>query len=320
MLFYNKIILIGVQFMPIKIPNDLPAVKTLNDENIFVMTETRAITQDIRPLKILLLNLMPKKIETETQLSRLLGNSPLQVDLELIHTKSHKSKNTSAEHLLAFYKTFDDVKDRTFDGMIITGAPVEQIEFEEVEYWEELCEIMEWTKTHVHSTFHICWGAQAGLYYHFGINKKPLDKKMFGVFPHKVDYKKSILFRGFDDVFMVPHSRHTTVDVDDVKKVKDLKILSTSKEAGLYAVSTKNGKQIFITGHSEYDADTLMNEYLRDVSQGLPIEMPKNYFKDNDPKKGPVVSWRSHANLLYSNWLNYFVYQTTPYDIEKIKK
>ena len=320
MLFYNKIILIGVQFMPIKIPNDLPAVKTLNDENIFVMTETRAITQDIRPLKILLLNLMPKKIETETQLSRLLGNSPLQVDLELIHTKSHKSKNTSAEHLLAFYKTFDDVKDRTFDGMIITGAPVEQIEFEEVEYWEELCEIMEWTKTHVHSTFHICWGAQAGLYYHFGINKKPLEKKMFGVFPHKVDYKKSILFRGFDDVFMVPHSRHTTVDVDDVKKVKDLKILSTSKEAGLYAVSTKNGKQIFITGHSEYDADTLMNEYLRDVSQGLPIEMPKNYFKDNDPKKGPVVSWRSHANLLYSNWLNYFVYQTTPYDIEKIKK
>ena len=322
MLFYvkNKLCIIEVQFMPIKIPNDLPAVKTLNEENIFVMTETRAITQDIRPLKILLLNLMPKKIETETQLSRLLGNSPLQVDLELIHTKSHKSKNTSAEHMLAFYKTFDDVKDRTFDGMIITGAPVEQIEFEEVEYWEELCEIMEWTKTHVHSTFHICWGAQAGLYYHFGINKKPLDKKMFGVFPHKVDYKKSILFRGFDDVFMVPHSRHTTVDIEDVKKVKELKILSTSKEAGLYAVSSKNGKQIFITGHSEYDADTLMNEYLRDVSQGLPIEVPKNYFKDNDPKKKPVVTWRSHANLLYSNWLNYFVYQTTPYDIEKIKK
>ena len=320
MLFYNKNYIIGVKSMPIKIPNDLPAVKTLNDENIFVMTETRAITQDIRPLKILLLNLMPKKIETETQLSRLLGNSPLQVDLELIHTKSHKSKNTSAEHLLAFYKTFDDVKDRTFDGMIITGAPVEQMDFEEVEYWEELCEIMEWTKTHVHSTFHICWGAQAGLYYHFGINKKPLDKKMFGVFPHKVDYKKSILFRGFDDVFMVPHSRHTTVDIEDVKKVKGLKILSTSKEAGLYAVSTKNGKQIFITGHSEYDADTLMNEYLRDVSLGLPIEIPKNYFKNDDPKKGPVVSWRSHANLLYSNWLNYFVYQTTPYDIEKIKK
>ncbi len=305
--------------MPIKIPNNLPAVKTLNEENIFVMTETRAITQDIRPLKILLLNLMPKKIETETQLSRLLGNSPLQVDLELIHTKSHKSKNTSAEHLFAFYKTFDDVKHKTFDGMIITGAPVEQMEFEEVEYWDELCEIMEWTKTHVHSTFHICWGAQAGLYYHFGINKKPLDKKMFGVFPHKVDYKKSILFRGFDDVFMVPHSRHTTVDIEDVKKVKELKILASSKEAGLYAVTTKNGKQIFITGHSEYDADTLLNEYNRDLSQGLTIEVPKNYFKDDNPKKGPVVSWRSHANLLYSNWLNYFVYQTTPYDIEKIK-
>ena len=305
--------------MPIKIPNDLPAVKTLNDENIFVMTEKRAITQDIRPLKILLLNLMPKKIETETQLSRLLGNSPLQVDLEFIHTKSHQSKNTSAEHLFTFYKTFEDVKDKTFDGMIITGAPVEKLEFEEVEYWDELCEIMEWSKTHVHSTFHICWGAQAALYYHFGINKKPLEKKLFGVFEHKVDYKKSILFRGFDDVFMVPHSRHTTIDAEDIKKVKELKILSTSKEAGVYAVSTKNGKQIFITGHSEYDADTLLNEYNRDVSQGLPIEIPKNYFKNDDPKKNPVVSWRSHANLLYSNWLNYFVYQTTPYDIESIK-
>ncbi|MBP3626474.1 MAG: homoserine O-succinyltransferase [Clostridia bacterium] len=305
--------------MPIKIPNDLPAVKILNDENIFVMTEKRAITQDIRPLKILLLNLMPKKIETETQLSRLLGNSPLQVDLEFIHTKSHQSKNTSAEHLFTFYKTFEDVKDKTFDGMIITGAPVEKLEFEEVEYWDELCEIMEWSKTHVHSTFHICWGAQAALYYHFGINKKPLEKKLFGVFEHKVDYKKSILFRGFDDVFMVPHSRHTTIDAEDIKKVKELKILSTSKEAGVYAVSTKNGKQIFITGHSEYDADTLLNEYNRDVSQGLPIEIPKNYFKNDDPKKNPVVSWRSHANLLYSNWLNYFVYQTTPYDIESIK-
>ncbi|MBQ9965634.1 MAG: homoserine O-succinyltransferase [Clostridia bacterium] len=306
--------------MPIKIPNDLPAVKTLNNENIFVMTEKRAITQDIRPLKILLLNLMPKKIETETQLSRLLGNSPLQVDLEFIHTKSHISKNTSEEHLFAFYKTFDEVKERTFDGMIITGAPVEKMEFEEVEYWEELCEIMEWSKTHVHSTFHICWGAQAALYYHFGINKKPLDKKLFGVFPHTVNYKNSILFRGFDDEFMVPHSRHTTVDIEDVKKVKELKILSTSKEAGLYALSTKNGKQIFITGHSEYDADTLLNEYTRDLSQGLPIEPPKNYFKDNNPKNNPVVSWRSHANLLYSNWLNYFVYQTTPYDIKEIKK
>ncbi len=305
--------------MPIRIPNDLPAVKTLNDENIFVMTETRAITQDIRPLKILLLNLMPKKIETETQLSRLLGNSPLQVELELIHTKSHLSKNTPQEHMLAFYKTFDDVKHRTFDGMIITGAPVELMPFEEVEYWQELCEIMEWTKTHVHSTFHICWGAQAGLYYHFGIDKKVLESKMFGVFPHTVDYKKSILFRGFDDVFMVPHSRHTTIDDEQVKKCKKLKILASSKQAGIYAVSTKNGKQIFITGHSEYDAETLANEYFRDLSQGKPIDIPENYFPDNNPKNKPMVTWRSHANLLYSNWLNYFVYQTTPYDIEKIK-
>ncbi len=305
--------------MPIKIPNDLPAVKTLNDENIFVMTETRAITQDIRPLKILLLNLMPKKIETETQLSRLLGNSPLQVDLELIHTKSHKSKNTSAEHLLAFYKTFDDVKDQTFDGMIITGAPVELLPFEAVEYWEELCTIMEWTKTHVHSTFHICWGAQAGLYYHFGIDKKPLPKKMFGIFPHKADYKKSILFRGFDDVFMVPHSRHTTVDIEDIKKCSELKILASSEEAGIYAMATAEGKQIFITGHSEYDANTLANEYFRDLNEGKPIEVPKNYFPDDNPENEPVVTWRSHANLLYSNWLNYFVYQTTPYDIKEIK-
>ena len=305
--------------MPIRIPNDLPAVKILNDENIFVMTETRAITQDIRPLKILLLNLMPKKIETETQLSRLLGNSPLQVELELIHTKSHKSKNTPAEHLLAFYKTFDDVKHKTFDGLIITGAPVENMPFEEVEYWEELCEIMEWSKTHVHSTFHICWGAQAGLYYHFGIDKKPLDKKMFGVFKHKADYKKSILFRGFDDEFMVPHSRHTTVDIEDVRKVPEIKILASSEEAGVYAMATAEGKQIFITGHSEYDANTLANEYFRDLNEGKPIEIPKNYFPDDNPENEPVVTWRSHANLLYSNWLNYFVYQTTPYDIEQIK-
>lgn len=306
--------------MPIRIPNDLPAVKTLEDENIFVMTETRAITQDIRPLKILLLNLMPKKIETETQLSRLLGNSPLQVELELIHTKSHQSKNTPQEHMLAFYKTFDDVRDRTFDGMIITGAPVEQMPFEEVEYWEELCEIMEWTKTHVHSTFHICWGAQAGLYYHFGIDKKPLDEKMFGIFPHTVDYNHPILFRGFDDVFMVPHSRHTTIDIEDVKKCKEIKILSTSKEAGVYAMATKNGKQIFITGHSEYDAGTLAAEYFRDLNAGKPIKMPVNYFPDDNPENEPKVTWRAHANLLYSNWLNYFVYQTTPYDIEQIKK
>lgn len=305
--------------MPIKIPNDLPAVKTLNSENIFVMTETRAITQDIRPLKILLLNLMPKKIETETQLSRLLGNSPLQVDMTFIHTKSHESKNTPAEHLFTFYKTFDEVKMQNFDGMIITGAPVEQMPFEEVEYWDELCEIMEWSKTHVHSTLHICWGAQAGLYYHYGIKKHNLDKKLFGVFPHQVDYKKSILFRGFDDVFFVPQSRHTTVDTKDIKQVPELKILSSSHECGVYAVSSKGGRQIFITGHSEYDAETLKNEYLRDKAAGLNIELPKNYFKDDNPQKAPVVKWRAHANLLFCNWLNYFVYQTTPYDIEKIK-
>lgn len=305
--------------MPIKIPNDLPAVKTLNDENIFVMTETRAITQDIRPLKILLLNLMPKKIETETQLSRLLGNSPLQVDLELIHTRSHKSKNTSAEHLFAFYKTFDDVKNHTFDGMIITGAPVELLEFEEVEYWEELCEIMEWSKTHVHSTFHICWGAQAGLYYHFGIKKYTLPKKLFGVFPTKADYKRSILLRGFDDTFMVPQSRHTTVKTEDIAAVPELRILASSEETGVYAAMTEKGRQIFITGHSEYDAGTLAAEYLRDKSEGKPIEIPKNYFPDDNPEKPPLVTWRSHANLLYSNWLNYFVYQTTPYDINEIK-
>lgn len=305
--------------MPIRIPNDLPAVKTLHEENIFVMTETRAVTQDIRPLKILLLNLMPKKVETETQLSRLLGNTPLQVELELIHTKSHRSKNTSVDHLLAFYKTFDDVKHLNFDGMIITGAPVEQLPFEQVEYWEELCEIMEWTKTHVHSTFHICWGAQAGLYYHFGIHKLPLGKKLFGVFEHHVDYKRSMLLRGFDDVFTVPQSRHTTVSAEEVKAHKELKLLASSKEAGVYALATKNGKQIFITGHSEYDAMTLHDEYMRDLGEGKPIELPKNYYFDDDPSKPPRVTWRSHAHLLYSNWLNYFVYQTTPYDLNAIK-
>ena len=304
--------------MPIKVPNELPAVQTLADENIFVMTETRAITQDIRPLKILLLNLMPKKIETETQLSRLLGNSPLQVELELIHTKSHVSKNTPMEHMLAFYKTFDDVKDHNFDGMIITGAPVEQMPFEEVEYWEELCQIMEWSKTHVHSTFHICWGAQAGLYYHYGIKKKDLPKKMFGFFPHTADYKRSILLRGFDDVFMVPHSRHTTVAREDIEKVPQLRILASSEEAGVYIVATDGGKQIFVTGHSEYDAQTLNQEYRRDKDAGLPISVPQNYFPDNDDTKEPIQSWRAHANLLYSNWLNYYVYQTTPYDLTEM--
>lgn len=306
--------------MPIKIPNDLPATKTLADENIFVMTETRAITQDIRPLKILLLNLMPKKIETETQFSRLLGNSPLQVELELIHTTTHKSKNVAEEHLLSFYKSFDEVKNNNYDGFIITGAPVEHLEFEEVEYWQELCEIMEWSKTHVHSTLHICWGAQAGLYYHYGVKKYPLPEKLFGVFHHKVDYKRSMLFRGFDDDFFVPQSRHTTLKREEIEAVPELKILSSSDEAGVYAVRSKKCNQIFITGHSEYDADTLKGEYLRDLGQGKPIKIPVNYFPGDNPKKAPLVTWRAHANLLFSNWLNYFVYQTTPYNIETVSK
>ena len=305
--------------MPIKIPNELPAVKVLTGENIFVMTETRAITQDIRPLKLLILNLMPLKIDTETQLSRMLGNTPLQIEIELMKTSSHNSKNTSSEHLLTFYKTFDEIKHRKFDGMIITGAPVEQMEFEEVDYWEELCEIMEWSKKNVTSTFHICWGAQAGLYYHYGIKKYPLEKKLFGVYPHTVEYKNSILMRGFDDTFYVPHSRHTTVKREDIEAVSDLRILSTSPQAGVYAVSSKNGRQFFITGHSEYDPGTLRKEYLRDKEAGLTIEIPENYFPDDDDTKEPVSTWRAHANLLYTNWLNYFVYQTTPYDINDIK-
>lgn len=303
--------------MPIKIPNDLPAVKTLNEENIFVMTETRAITQDIRPLKILILNLMPLKIDTETQLSRLLGNSPLQVELELICTKTHNSKNVSPAHLQAFYKHFDDVRHKKYDGMIITGAPVENLPFEEVDYWDELCEIMEWSKTSVHSTFHICWGAQAALYYHFGIRKHVLDKKLFGVFKHRVDRKTSMLFRGFDDVFNIPHSRHTTVYRQDIENVPELRILSSSDDAGVFAVSTDSGSQIFITGHPEYDNDTLKKEYLRDKEAGLAIEKPVNYF-DGESIDNPKNTWRSHATLLYSNWLNYYVYQTTPYDITKI--
>ncbi len=305
--------------MPIKIPNELPATQILEDENIFVMTEKRAITQDIRPLHILMLNLMPTKIVTETQISRLLGNSPLQVELELLQTATHKSRHTSEEHMLAFYKTFDEVRDRNFDGMIITGAPVENMPFEDVEYWDELTEIMEWTKTHVTSTLHICWGAQAALYYHYGIPKYPLDKKLFGIFEHTVDYKKSILFRGFDDVFNAPHSRHTTVYREDIEAVDELRILSSSEKAGVYVVATPKGRRIFVTGHSEYDADTLAKEYFRDKNAGLPIDMPENYFPGNDDTKAPVVSWRSHANLLFSNWLNYFVYQTTPYNIADIQ-
>ncbi|MCL1828454.1 MAG: homoserine O-succinyltransferase [Oscillospiraceae bacterium] len=305
--------------MPIKIPDKLPATEILLNENIFVMTEKRALSQDIRPLKIVILNLMPTKIETETQLSRLLGNTPLQVELELIRTKTHTPKNTSQEHLLAFYKTFDMIKDRKFDGMIITGAPVELMEFEEVEYWDELCAIMEWSKVNVHSTFHICWGAQAGLYYHFGVKKYNLDKKLSGVFLHRVEYKNSILMRGFDDEFMAPHSRYTGIKREDAEAVAQLRILAYSKEAGVYVMFTEEGRQIFITGHSEYDADTLKNEYLRDKKIGLDVDVPENYFPENDCTKPPLVSWRSHANLLYSNWLNYFVYQTTPYDITLIK-
>lgn len=304
--------------MPIRIPNDLPAAGTLQQENIFVMPQDRAITQDIRPLEIVLLNLMPTKIVTETQLSRLLGNTPLQVNLELMHTTSHVSKNVSQEHLLSFYKSFDELKHRKFDGMVITGAPVELMEFEEVDYWPELCRIMEWSKTHVHSTLHICWGAQAGLYYHYGIQKHKLPQKLFGVYPHHADYKRSILLRGFDDTFWVPHSRHTTVLREDIEAVPGLKLLASSEEAGVYAMMNKEGHQIFVTGHSEYDPETLKTEYLRDKAQGLPISVPANYFPEDDDTKDPIVRWRGHANLLFSNWLNYFVYQTTPYDIMSI--
>lgn len=300
------------------IPNDLPAHKTLTDENIFVMTQKRADIQQIRPLKILLLNLMPTKIETETQFARLLGNTPIHVELDLMQMKSHVSKNISAEHMLKFYDTFDEVKNRYYDGFVITGAPVEQMDFEEVEYWDELCRVMEWSKTHVYSTVHICWGAQAGLYYHYGIDKVPLDKKLFGVFPHKVERRSSILFRGFDDTFMVPHSRHTVSDEDEIRQCPYLKVLASSKEAGIYCVSNQGARQIFVTGHSEYDKHTLEKEYLRDKNKGLPIDVPKNYYPDNDDTKEPVQSWRSSANLLYSNWLNYIVYQMTPYKIEEI--
>ena len=304
--------------MPIKIPDGLPAEKTLEEENIFTINAIRADMQDIRPLRVLIVNLMPTKIQTETQLARLLGNTPIQVEMELLKMKSHVSKNTSENHLIAFYKTFDEIRQNNYDGMIITGAPVEHLEFEEVEYWSELCEIMEWSKTHVTSTFHICWAAQAGLYYHYGIQKHEVPAKLFGVFPHVAECKYSMLLRGFDDVFMVPQSRHTTVLREDIEKVEDLIILSSSEKTGVYAVVSKDGRQIFVTGHSEYDADTLKNEYLRDLGLGKPIEMPENYFKNDDPSQEPVLSWRGHAHLLFSNWLNYFVYQSTPYDIKEV--
>lgn len=304
--------------MPIKVPNNLPAIQTLTAENVFVMTDTRAMTQDIRPLQILILNLMPTKIDTETQLTRLLGNTPLQVELELLQTSTHKASNTSQEHMIAFYKTFDQIKHKNYDGLIITGAPVELLEFEEVEYWDELCEIMEWSKRHVHSTFHICWGAQAGLYYHYGIQKRRLPKKLSGVYKHTLEYKKGMLFRGFDDEFYVPHSRNTTVYREDVEAVPQLKIISSSEEAGIYAIKSENDRQIFIMGHSEYDGDTLLKEYLRDKKAGINPDVPCNYFPGDDDTKAPTVKWRSSANLLYCNWLNYFVYQTTQYDIDQI--
>lgn len=304
--------------MPIKIPGDLPAAKTLQDENIFIMDLVRAETQDIRPLQIAILNLMPTKIATETQLARLLGNTPLQVELELLAISGHTPKHTAREHMLAFYKTFDEVKDRCYDGLIITGAPVEHLPFEEVDYWEELCRIMAWSKTNVHSTLHICWGAQAGLYYHYGIPKEQLPEKLFGVFPHTVTHRGSILFRGFDDVFWVPQSRHTTVSRAQIARQPELKILAESERAGVYAVSTDGGSQIFITGHSEYDADTLEREYRRDRDAGLPIAVPENYYPENDDSRPPLCRWRSGANLLFSNWLNYFVYQSTPYSLAQI--
>ncbi len=305
--------------MPIKIPNNLPAVQTLAEENIFTMTETRAITQDIRPLRILLLNLMPKKIETETQICRILGNTPLQIDLTLIRMASHQSQNTNQEHLLAFYKTFDEVRDQKFDGMIITGAPVELMPFEEVDYWDEVCEIMDWSVKNVHSTMHICWGAQAGLYHHYGIQKKMLPQKLFGVYPHRADYAQSMLLRGFDEVFYAPHSRYTYVERTDVEAVDDLRILASSKQAGVHIVARRGGRQFFVMGHAEYDPLTLDAEYRRDAAAGLGTAIPENYYPDNDPDQKPLVTWRAHGSLLFINWLNYFVYQSTPYDITTIE-
>jgi len=304
--------------MPIKIPNQLPATPILESENIFVMTEYRAMQQDIRPLRLLLLNLMPTKIVTETQLLRRLSNSPLQVEVEFLQTSTYVSKNVAAEHLESFYTTFEKVCDSHYDGMIITGAPVENMEFEDVDYWQELCNIMEWTSNNVFSTLHICWGAQAALYYHYGIKKYPLEQKISGVYKHNVLRPQSQLFRGFDDEFFIPHSRYTEVWEDDIIKVPDLELLSVSDEAGVFAVKSLDNRRVFITGHPEYDEDTLAIEYDRDVKKGLDIAIPKNYFPNDDPTKKPSVFWRAHAQLLYTNWLNYYVYQSTPYDIEKV--
>ncbi len=308
-----------VKELPIKIPNDLPAKEILTNENIFVMPEERALQQDIRPLKIVILNLMPTKITTETQLLRLLGNTIIQVEVTLLHPETHIAKNTPEEHLTNFYKTFDEVKSEKFDGLIITGAPVEEMEFEEVTYWDELTQIMEWSLRSVYSTLHICWGAQAGLYYHYGIKKYPLQEKLFGVFPHRVSKPNTMLLRGFDDNFYVPHSRYTEIKREDIEKVKELEVLSESDEAGIHVLKTDGGKQIFVTGHSEYDPFTLKEEYDRDLAKGVDIKVPKNYFPEDNPCNSPVIRWRGHANLLFSNWLNYYVYQQTPYDLNKLK-
>ena len=306
--------------MPIRIPDNLPAAEILEKENIFVMPENRAFRQDIRPLRLLILNLMPTKITTETQLLRMLSNSPLQLQVDLMYTASYQPKNTAMDHLVAFYQTFEEVKDRRYDGMIITGAPVEHLAFEEVHYWKELERILEWTKTNVYSTMHICWGAQAGLYYHYGIPKYAIPEKMFGIFPHRVTYDDHPvkLFRGFDDVFYIPHSRHTEVRREDIEKRKDLRILSESPLSGVYAVSDLSGRQIFLTGHSEYDAGTLATEYFRDRDKGLDIRVPVNYFPEDNPELAPLVSWRSSATLQFTNWLNYYVYQETPFDLSML--
>lgn len=304
--------------MPIRISQDLPAYQILQNENIFVMTHDRAEQQDIRPLKILILNIMPKKIETETQILRLLSNTPLQVDIELMHVASHVSKNTSLSHLETFYTTFGEIRDKHYDGMIITGAPVEHLPYEQVDYWDEICQIMEWSKAHVFSTLHICWAAQAGLYYHFGIPKYPLAQKMFGIFPHVVEVEHSLLLKGFDECFYVPHSRNTEVRRADIEQVSQLEILTSSPMSGVHIVANKNGRQYFITGHSEYDRDTIAQEYFRDRDKGIDIQIPYHYFPEDDPTRTPRVTWRCHANLMFSNWLNYCVYQRTPYNLDEL--
>ncbi|WP_418586621.1 homoserine O-acetyltransferase MetA [Phocaeicola sp.] len=307
--------------MPLNLPDKLPAIDILKEENIFVIDNSRASTQDIRPLKIVILNLMPIKITTETDLIRLLSNSPLQIEVSFMKLKSHTSKNTPIEHMKAFYRDFECMRNEKFDGMIITGAPVEHLEFEDVNYWDEIQDIFNWTRTHVTSTLYICWAAQAGLYHHYGIPKYPLDKKMFGIFEHHIceGMSKLPIFRGFDDVFFVPHSRHTEVRRADIEKHPELTIISESDDSGVHIVMARGGREFYVTGHSEYSPYTLDTEYRRDLGKGLPIDMPKNYYRDNDPEKGPLVRWRSTANLLFSNWLNYYVYQETPYDINQIK-